>query len=55
MYDIFLWNWNICGLNDDGIFIASYINSTIVDKIWSTIEEQGRLVNFVDSPIPRLQ
>jgi hypothetical protein len=39
-YDAFLWNWNESAINDDGIFITSYINFAIVDKIrWPTIEE----------------
>jgi len=39
-YDAFLWNWSKSAINDDGIFIASCINSTIVDEIrWPTIEE----------------
>jgi hypothetical protein len=32
-YDAFLWNWSKSAINDDGIFIASCINSAIVDEI----------------------
>jgi len=39
-YDAFLWNWSKIAMNDDGIFITSCINSTIVDEIrWPIIEE----------------
>jgi hypothetical protein len=40
-YDAFMWNWSKSAINDDGMFIASCINFTIVDEIrWPTIEEQ---------------
>jgi hypothetical protein len=32
-YDGFLWNWNKSAMNDDDIFIAFCINSTIADEI----------------------
>ncbi len=39
-YYAFLWNWSKSAINDDRIFIASYINSTIANEIWwPTIEE----------------
>jgi hypothetical protein len=41
-YDAFLWNWSKSAINDDGIFIASCINSTIVDG--PAIEEHHVLV-----------
>jgi hypothetical protein len=40
-YDAFLWNWSKSAINDDGIFIAFCINSTITDEIrWPIIEER---------------
>ncbi len=39
-YDASLWNQNKSAINDDGIFIASCINSAITNEIrWPTIEE----------------
>jgi hypothetical protein len=36
-----MWNWSKSAINDDDIFIASCMNSTIVDEIqWPTIEKQ---------------
>jgi hypothetical protein len=32
-YDAFLWKWRKIAINDDGIFISSCINSTIVNEI----------------------
>ncbi len=44
-YDAFMWNWNKNAINDNGIFIASCINSIIVDEIhWPTIQQQRILV-----------
>ncbi len=32
-YDALMWIWSKNAINDDGIFITSWMNSTIVDKI----------------------
>jgi glutathione peroxidase-family protein len=40
-YDAILWNWSKNVITNDGIFIASYINSTITNEIrWPIIEER---------------
>ncbi len=34
VYDVFMWNWSKYAICDDAIFIASYINDSIGDKVW---------------------
>jgi hypothetical protein len=39
-YDAFLWNWSKSAITDDGIFIASCINSAIINEIqWPIIKK----------------
>jgi hypothetical protein len=53
-YDAIIWNWSKIAINDDGIFIASCINSTIADEIqiWALLKSVGSwLGNFHNSKV----
>ncbi len=40
-YDAFMWNSNKSAINDDDIFIASYINYAIAYEIqWPIVKQQ---------------
>ncbi len=43
-YDYFMWNWSKSFMCDDVLFISSYINASIANKIhWPTTQERTTL------------
>ncbi len=43
-FDAFIWNWNNNAIIDDGIFIPSFINFTIANKIWCPYIEKQQVL-----------
>ncbi len=48
MYDAFMWNYNKCIICNDAIFIPSYINEVIGDKVqWPSLKEHATVAQHM--------